>query len=179
MATHSNTLVWKTPWTEDPGRLQSMGSRRVGHDWSDLAAAAAALICRSVIHFDLNFPYIMWNKGPCGYPVLPALFFEETVLSPFEWSSHHYWKSVGHGCMCLFLDYQSSSVGLYVCPYAITNHTVLIAVVLKLGRMSPTFFVFNIVLALQESLYMNLRIYLFQSFCKKKKKKREGLLDFW
>ena len=31
MATHSNTLAWKTPWTEEPGRLQSMGSRRVGH----------------------------------------------------------------------------------------------------------------------------------------------------
>ena len=33
MATHSSTLAWKIPWTEDPGRLQSMGSRRVGHNW--------------------------------------------------------------------------------------------------------------------------------------------------
>ena len=32
MATHSSTLVWKIPWTETPGRLQSMGSQRVGHD---------------------------------------------------------------------------------------------------------------------------------------------------
>ena len=32
MATHSSTLAWKTPWTEEPGRLQSLGSRRVGHD---------------------------------------------------------------------------------------------------------------------------------------------------
>ena len=32
MATHSSTLVWKIPWTEEPGRLQSMGSQRVGHD---------------------------------------------------------------------------------------------------------------------------------------------------
>ena len=29
----SSTLAWQTPWTEEPGRLQSMGSRRVGHDW--------------------------------------------------------------------------------------------------------------------------------------------------
>ena len=29
---HSTTLAWKIPWTEDPGRLQSMGSQRVGHD---------------------------------------------------------------------------------------------------------------------------------------------------
>ena len=32
MATHSSTLAWKIPWMEEPGRLQSMGSRRVRHD---------------------------------------------------------------------------------------------------------------------------------------------------
>ena len=31
MATHSSTLTWKIPWTKEPGRLQSMGSQRVGH----------------------------------------------------------------------------------------------------------------------------------------------------
>ena len=31
-ATHSSILAWKIPWTEEPGRLQSMGSQRVGHD---------------------------------------------------------------------------------------------------------------------------------------------------
>ena len=34
MAPHSSTLAWKIPWTEEPGGLQSMGSRRVGHDWA-------------------------------------------------------------------------------------------------------------------------------------------------
>ena len=33
MAPHSSTLAWKIPWMEEPGRLQSMGSQRVGHDW--------------------------------------------------------------------------------------------------------------------------------------------------
>ena len=33
MATHSSTVAWKIPWTEEPGRVQSMGSQRVGHDW--------------------------------------------------------------------------------------------------------------------------------------------------
>ena len=42
MAPHSSTLAWKIPWTEEPGRLPSMGSHRVRHDWSDLAATAAA-----------------------------------------------------------------------------------------------------------------------------------------
>ena len=32
MATHSSTLAWKIPWAEEPGRLQSLGSQRVGHD---------------------------------------------------------------------------------------------------------------------------------------------------
>ena len=44
MATHSSVLAWRIPWTEKPGRLQSMGSHRVGHDSSDLAAAAVAAI---------------------------------------------------------------------------------------------------------------------------------------
>ena len=35
MATHSSILAWRIPWTEEPSRLQSMGSQRVGHDWSD------------------------------------------------------------------------------------------------------------------------------------------------
>ena len=41
MATHSSVLAWRIPGTEEPGRRPSMGSHRVGHDWSDLAAAAA------------------------------------------------------------------------------------------------------------------------------------------
>ena len=41
MATHSSVLAWRIPGTEEPGRLLSMGSHRVGHDWHDLAAAAA------------------------------------------------------------------------------------------------------------------------------------------
>jgi len=42
MATLSSTLAWRIPGTGEPGGLPSMGSHRVGHDWSDLAAAAAS-----------------------------------------------------------------------------------------------------------------------------------------
>jgi len=42
MATHSSVLAWRIPGMGEPGGLLSMGSHRVGHDWSDLAAAAAA-----------------------------------------------------------------------------------------------------------------------------------------
>ena len=42
MATHSSVLAWRIPGTGEPGGLPSMGSHRVGHDWSNLAVAAAA-----------------------------------------------------------------------------------------------------------------------------------------
>ena len=48
MATKSSVLAWKIPWTEKPGRLQSMGSHRVGHDRSDLAAVLCLFIYLSL-----------------------------------------------------------------------------------------------------------------------------------
>ena len=45
MATHSSVLAWRIPGTGDPGGLPSMGSHRVGHNWSDLAAADLVSIC--------------------------------------------------------------------------------------------------------------------------------------
>ena len=47
MATHSSVLAWRIPGTGGPGGLLSMGSHRVGHDWSDLAAAAASTLFHS------------------------------------------------------------------------------------------------------------------------------------
>ena len=50
MATHSSVVAWRTPGTEEPGGLPSMGSHGVGHDCSDSAtAAAAALIEKQLI----------------------------------------------------------------------------------------------------------------------------------
>ena len=49
IATHFSILAWRIPGTGEPGGLPSMGSHRVGHDWSDLAAAAWTYYC----HFNL------------------------------------------------------------------------------------------------------------------------------
>ena len=43
-ATHSGTLVWKTPWTEKPGRLQSIGSQKIGHDWATSLSLSPVVI---------------------------------------------------------------------------------------------------------------------------------------
>ena len=47
-ATHSRVLAWRTPGTGEPGGLPSMGSHRVGHDWSDLAEAAQCIILSEI-----------------------------------------------------------------------------------------------------------------------------------
>ena len=56
MATHSSVLAWRIPRTAEPGGLLSMGSHRVGHDWSGLAAAAAAVLSTIL------------SKVICGFP---------------------------------------------------------------------------------------------------------------
>ena len=64
MATHSSVLAWRIPGTGEPGRLLAMGSHRVGHDWSDLAAAAAAaaVVNRvSLVAQTVKKPSAMWK----------------------------------------------------------------------------------------------------------------------
>ena len=55
MATHSSVLAWRIPEMGEPGGLPSMGSHGVGHDWSDLAAAAAAESKLKTAFFKLLF----------------------------------------------------------------------------------------------------------------------------
>ena len=57
MAPHSSTLAWKIPWTEEPGRLQSMGSRRVRHDW------ATSLLLFTFMHWRRK-----WQPTPVFLP---------------------------------------------------------------------------------------------------------------
>ena len=51
MATHSSVLAWRILGMGEPGGLPSMGSHRVGHDWSDLAAAAASCVSCNLVEF--------------------------------------------------------------------------------------------------------------------------------
>ena len=63
MATYSNVLAWRISGTEEPGGLPSMGSHRVGHDWSDLAAAPKREWRLKIFNLDSNINLFMW---PCA-----------------------------------------------------------------------------------------------------------------
>ena len=59
MATHSSVLAWRIPGTGEPGGLPSMGSRRVRHNWSNLAAAVAAGYTKVCLVKAMVFPVVM------------------------------------------------------------------------------------------------------------------------
>ena len=76
MATHSSILVWRISWVEEPGRLQSMGLQRVGHDWAFMNVVAAAdkslQLCLTLCD-----PI---DNSPSGFPV-PSILQARTL----EW----------------------------------------------------------------------------------------------
>ena len=59
MATHSSVLAWRIPGMGEPGELPSMGSHRVAHDWSDLAAAAAVGLKYLLSQWFLSIKYLV------------------------------------------------------------------------------------------------------------------------
>ena len=72
MATHSSVLAWRVPGTGEPGGLPSMGSHRVGHDWSDLAAAAAAALLTTALIEICDFYHVcVCIQGWVRFSLLP------------------------------------------------------------------------------------------------------------
>ena len=67
MATLSSNLAWRIPGTEEPSGLPSMGSHRVGHDWSDLAATAAPNRPTCIAGISGRFPHSLFTgcRGLC------------------------------------------------------------------------------------------------------------------
>ena len=80
MAPHASTLAWKIPWVEEPGRLQSMGSQRVRHNWATKHAAAATKSLQSCV--------TLWDPidgRPWGSPVPGILQANEHCII---WNSY-------------------------------------------------------------------------------------------
>ena len=95
MAIHSSTIAWKIPWTEEPGRLQSMGSQRVGHDW------ATSLSCSCQYHsfddysFVVNFETRMYGFWKFYFCRLCRLFGPLEIPCEFEDYQSNSSKQVG------------------------------------------------------------------------------------
>ena len=81
MATHSSTLAWRIPWREQPGRLQSMGSQRVGHDW------ATSLACFNCISFCICLFGIHSSQGQLYY--LCVRMFSQVHIYETPWTVAH------------------------------------------------------------------------------------------
>ena len=83
MATHSSILAWRIPGTEEPSRLLSMVSHRVGHDWSDLAAAATQKRKLQLKETRDLFKVIQSHSRQDGQTKTEIQFFYLLVQHPF------------------------------------------------------------------------------------------------
>ena len=98
MATHSSVLAWRAPGTGEPGGLASMGSHRVGHDWSDLAAAAAAMkqsqgllvLPQGLILWTISFEK---SSGGDGIPVELFQILKDVAVKVLHSICQKIWKT--------------------------------------------------------------------------------------
>ena len=86
MATHSSVLAWRIPGMVKPGGLPSMGSHRVRHDWSDLAAAAYAYIREEKMSQINNLSFHLKNLGKKEQVKLKESRKEEITKSINQWN---------------------------------------------------------------------------------------------
>ena len=88
MATHSSILAWRIPWAGEPGRLQSIGSQKAGHDWGDLACS---------MHYATYMQHT-WHKH-----VLQRLVF----IRPHKFPSKCWFSCIAQVLKCsIFITFQ-------------------------------------------------------------------------
>ena len=120
MAAYSSVLAWRIPGTGEPGRLLSMGLHRVGHDWSDLAAAAACPV--SPFHSSVSAAYIC-----CIHvPFLLSCFCSHHSIK-LSLSHHHLSKFIIFSLHVFFILHKRSKSSFKKYSYDI------IILLLKLG----------------------------------------------
>ena len=96
MATHSSTLAWRIPWTEEPGGLQSVGSQRVRHDRTTSLSFLSCVSCKRVFSFCFCF-------FKCRSPGFQAPLFADCLFSiVYSWLCCCH-KLIENKCVSLFL----------------------------------------------------------------------------
>ena len=104
MAPHSSTLAWKIPWMEEPGRLQSMVSLRVGHDW----ATSLSLFNFHALEKEMatHSSILAWRIRGTGEPVgLPSMgshrvghdWSNLAAVLEYLYTCMHYWRNLWNG----------------------------------------------------------------------------------
>ena len=88
MAAHSSILAWRIPWTEEPGRLQSMGLQKVRHNWNDWAQHK---IYFSVLNSSWDQYFSFQNLKPSSFPLQRPSINWVCASFPGAFSSHWPW----------------------------------------------------------------------------------------
>jgi len=85
MATHSSVLAWRIPGMVEPGELPSMGSHRVGHNWSDLAAAAAVTVSAFILFNLFSYDFrVRCERITSKHSILWKCFNLKTLLHMWQ-----------------------------------------------------------------------------------------------
>ena len=96
MVAHSNILAWKILWTAEPGRLLSMGSLRVGHDWVTSLSLSLYALSFSCIWL-LATPWTVDCQAPLSMGILQARILEWVAMSSSRGSSQpRDWTQISH-----------------------------------------------------------------------------------
>ena len=146
MATHSSVLAWRIPGTGEPGGLPSTGSHRVGHDWSDLAAAAVAAkvtyrftkilarvmywVTRKFIQFFFFFFVTLYGKTRTNVLANPT--DTENVILQFIW------KGKGTRIAKTILKKTKSKVGRPRLPGLKTRSVAIVSTLCGVSRGTDT-----------------------------------------
>ena len=117
MATHSSVLAWRIPGTGEPGGLPSMGSHRVGHNWSDLAAAAADMYSRTLGNTSKNLKnwtsHIHHPAISIFYTYSISFLLRNTKLRPFCTLSPAFigqWFPSFHFTICILISLNTQTI---------------------------------------------------------------------
>ena len=108
IATHSSILAWRIPWTEEPGRLQSTGSQRVGHDWATSLSLSLSSYARLY-----TFPVTYTSATPTLCPDTALLFlsFPLIQLAVLGWLPLSIKALATHLPKCFLLQFKESTNG--------------------------------------------------------------------